>query len=81
MTTPEEIVKALALVSREPTWTDDYGDTWCTLCSGKDAAQAGVVSHDPSCPWQMAVEWCPRQRAGEERGAGEPSCPWQAAKP
>lgn len=56
----EEIVKALALVSREPKWTDDYGDTWCTLCSGTD--EAGVVSHEASCPWQMAVEWCARQR-------------------
>ena len=54
----DELIGIVAALSmRNPTYENDHGSWWCTLCdSDRIEEHSDTDHHEPSCPWRRAVE-------------------------
>lgn len=52
---PYEVLDLLrALAAEEPTYEDDFLNTWCVYCHGQDGRPGEGFKHEVECPWVQA---------------------------
>jgi hypothetical protein len=52
---PDEVLGLLkALVAVEPTYDDDFMNTWCIYCHGDEGPPGEGFTHADDCPWVRA---------------------------